>query len=80
MSPALFAVVILEIGFAFYPGCHEPWTSYFKLLIINGMIGLCHNVPPIEKGVLQTFLPGLPQNHILLISASPVATITSKSH
>jgi hypothetical protein len=51
----------------------------FVLLHIAGMTGMCHHTQPlVEMGSCELF--AWPQNMILLISASQVASITGINH
>jgi hypothetical protein len=43
ITPALFALLVLEIGLGFCPGQPGPQSLYFKLPTVTGMTGPCYH-------------------------------------
>jgi hypothetical protein len=83
MSPALFALVILEVGLAFCLGWPGPWSYYF-LSFLPKLEWQAHTTMPsfflLRWGSCKLFGLGWPWTMILLILASQVAGMTRVSH
>jgi hypothetical protein len=49
MPPALFALVIFELGFILCPGRSGLWSPLFVFCSVAGMTGVCHRAQPVVE-------------------------------